>query len=88
MCVGVYHTPVLYRNGCTDRADFAYRFPLAYATLYFSEIRNTIKLHYINYIWSYSTILVRIKYFEIPQNSDEGHFDLTGTKACNRVLMV
>jgi len=39
-------TPVLYRNGCTDRVDFLHtRFPwLTNATLYFREIRVSAKI--------------------------------------------
>jgi len=33
-------SPVLYRNGCMNRADrFAYRFPSTYGTLRFRKIR-------------------------------------------------
>jgi len=37
------HTPVLYRNGCTDRPDFfAYRFPPTYATLFYGNLSISI----------------------------------------------
>jgi len=42
VCLCVCHTPVLYRNGCTDRADFfACRFPSIHAALCFKEIKGT-----------------------------------------------
>ena len=45
VCACVRHTPVLYRNGCTDRANFfAYRFLSKYATLCFREIRVSPKV--------------------------------------------
>ena len=39
VCVCVYHTPVLYRNGCTEQDVFSpRRFPSTDATLYFRQI--------------------------------------------------
>jgi len=39
VCLSVCHTPVLYRNGCTDRAGFlAYGLPSTFATLVLKEL--------------------------------------------------
>jgi len=45
VCLCVGHRPVLYRNCCTNQADFCvYRFTSTYATLYFREIRVSLKI--------------------------------------------
>jgi len=47
ICLSIPHTPVLYRNGCMDRADFLHTgFPqsMLYFTLCFREIRVPPKI--------------------------------------------
>ena len=45
ICLSIHHTPVLYRNSCTDEADFfAYRFPSTYAMMCFREISVSPKI--------------------------------------------
>ena len=42
VCLSVCHTLVLYRNGCTDQADFWVQVSPTHATLCFRKIRDGI----------------------------------------------
>jgi len=62
LCVSVCHPPVLYRDGCTDRAGFWHtELPLTYPTMYFKEIRVSPKNKGTS-VWNFVQNFGRIKF--------------------------